>query len=178
MEGKGLFTFSTHNFPAGVRFEQDLCSRACWLKMHHHLFLGEFLPVWTVLYYCVVQTFRLILVIFVIFIFTIPSCKHWLALSHLYSLSFAGTTAPALLNSTSNQLLLHFQSDISVVAAGFHLEYKSELKFKNYVLLYTGWFKKKYLLSYKNQAVHVGPLLTRISSCTQTHTYTALQPKL
>ncbi|KAG7230246.1 hypothetical protein INR49_012379, partial [Caranx melampygus] len=38
--------------------------------------------------------------------------------------SFSGTTAPALLNSTSNQLLLHFQSDISVVAAGFHLEYK------------------------------------------------------
>ncbi|KAM7406247.1 hypothetical protein PAMP_000635 [Pampus punctatissimus] len=36
-----------------------------------------------------------------------------------------GTTAPALLNSTSNQLLLHFQSDISVVAAGFHLEYKT-----------------------------------------------------
>ncbi|XP_027870779.1 CUB and sushi domain-containing protein 1 isoform X2 [Xiphophorus couchianus] len=39
--------------------------------------------------------------------------------------SFSGTTAPALLNSTSNQLLLHFQSDISVVAAGFHLEYKT-----------------------------------------------------
>ncbi|XP_037549410.1 CUB and sushi domain-containing protein 1 [Nematolebias whitei] len=39
--------------------------------------------------------------------------------------SFSGTTAPALLNSTSNQLLLHFQSDISVVAAGFHLEYKN-----------------------------------------------------
>uniref|UniRef100_A0A3B5LXI6 Uncharacterized protein n=1 Tax=Xiphophorus couchianus TaxID=32473 RepID=A0A3B5LXI6_9TELE len=41
--------------------------------------------------------------------------------------SFSGTTAPALLNSTSNQLLLHFQSDISVVAAGFHLEYKSKI---------------------------------------------------
>uniref|UniRef100_A0A8C5B874 CUB and Sushi multiple domains 1 n=1 Tax=Gadus morhua TaxID=8049 RepID=A0A8C5B874_GADMO len=39
--------------------------------------------------------------------------------------SFSGTTAPSLLNSTSNQLLLHFQSDISVVAAGFHLEYKT-----------------------------------------------------
>ncbi|KAM6977905.1 CUB and sushi domain-containing protein 1-like [Aplochiton taeniatus] len=39
--------------------------------------------------------------------------------------SFSGTTAPALLNSTSNQLYLHFQSDISVVAAGFHLEYKT-----------------------------------------------------
>ncbi|MBN3320802.1 CSMD1 protein, partial [Atractosteus spatula] len=35
------------------------------------------------------------------------------------------TTAPALLNSTSNQLYLHFHTDISVVAAGFHLEYKT-----------------------------------------------------
>lgn len=33
---------------------------------------------------------------------------------------------PALLNSTSNQLYLHFHSDISVAAAGFHLEYKSK----------------------------------------------------
>lgn len=32
---------------------------------------------------------------------------------------------PALLNSTSNQLYLHFFSDISVSAAGFRLEYKS-----------------------------------------------------
>ncbi|PNI20363.1 CSMD2 isoform 5 [Pan troglodytes] len=40
--------------------------------------------------------------------------------------SFSGTTVPALLNSTSNQLYLHFYSDISVSAAGFHLEYKSE----------------------------------------------------
>ncbi|XP_039595033.1 CUB and sushi domain-containing protein 1-like [Polypterus senegalus] len=39
--------------------------------------------------------------------------------------SFSGTTAPALLNSTSNQLCLHFHSDISVSAAGFHLEYKT-----------------------------------------------------
>ncbi|XP_052607731.1 CUB and sushi domain-containing protein 1 isoform X2 [Peromyscus californicus insignis] len=39
--------------------------------------------------------------------------------------SFSGTTVPALLNSTSNQLCLHFQSDISVAAAGFHLEYKT-----------------------------------------------------
>ena len=39
----------------------------------------------------------------------------------------AGTTVPALLNSTSNQLYLHFQSDISVAAAGFHLEYKSKV---------------------------------------------------
>ncbi|RXM33320.1 CUB and sushi domain-containing protein 2, partial [Acipenser ruthenus] len=37
----------------------------------------------------------------------------------------AGTTAPALLNSTSNQLCLHFHSDISVAAAGFYLEYKT-----------------------------------------------------
>ncbi|XP_027393725.1 CUB and sushi domain-containing protein 2 isoform X3 [Bos indicus x Bos taurus] len=39
--------------------------------------------------------------------------------------SFSGTTMPALLNSTSNQLYLHFYSDISVSAAGFHLEYKT-----------------------------------------------------
>lgn len=31
-----------------------------------------------------------------------------------------------MLNSTSNQLCLHFQSDISVAASGFHLEYKSK----------------------------------------------------
>lgn len=35
----------------------------------------------------------------------------------------AGTTIPQLLNSTSNNLYLTFQSDISVSAAGFHLEY-------------------------------------------------------
>lgn len=46
-----------------------------------------------------------------------PECPLSLAL---------GTTVPALLNSTSNQLYLHFYSDISVSAAGFHLEYKSE----------------------------------------------------
>ncbi|XP_041439963.1 CUB and sushi domain-containing protein 2 isoform X1 [Xenopus laevis] len=39
--------------------------------------------------------------------------------------SFSGTTVPALLNSTSNHLYLHFFSDISVSAAGFHLEYKT-----------------------------------------------------
>lgn len=43
-----------------------------------------------------------------------------------------GTTAPALLNSTSNQLYLHFHTDISVVAAGFHLEYKSEYRTCHY----------------------------------------------
>nr|XP_032815088.1 CUB and sushi domain-containing protein 3-like isoform X2 [Petromyzon marinus] len=37
--------------------------------------------------------------------------------------SFSGTSIPALINSTSNQLFLHFHSDISVSAAGFHLEY-------------------------------------------------------
>lgn len=38
-------------------------------------------------------------------------------------LSILGTTIPQLLNSTSNNLYLTFQSDISVSAAGFHLEY-------------------------------------------------------
>uniref|UniRef100_A0AAX7TR92 CUB and Sushi multiple domains 1 n=1 Tax=Astatotilapia calliptera TaxID=8154 RepID=A0AAX7TR92_ASTCA len=71
---------------------------------------------------------------------TVGCCVHLLSLLHNWDSleiydggdmtapklgSFSGTTAPALLNSTSNQLLLHFQSDISVVAAGFHLEYKT-----------------------------------------------------
>uniref|UniRef100_A0A674D7B9 CUB and Sushi multiple domains 3 n=1 Tax=Salmo trutta TaxID=8032 RepID=A0A674D7B9_SALTR len=37
--------------------------------------------------------------------------------------SYSGTTIPQLLNSTSNNIYLTFQSDISVSAAGFHLEY-------------------------------------------------------
>uniref|UniRef100_A0A8C1SNY0 CUB and Sushi multiple domains 3a n=1 Tax=Cyprinus carpio TaxID=7962 RepID=A0A8C1SNY0_CYPCA len=37
--------------------------------------------------------------------------------------SYSGTTIPQLLNSTSNNLYLNFVSDISVSAAGFHLEY-------------------------------------------------------
>ncbi|CAG12911.1 unnamed protein product, partial [Tetraodon nigroviridis] len=37
--------------------------------------------------------------------------------------SYSGTTIPQLLNSTSNNLYLTFQSDMSVSAAGFHLEY-------------------------------------------------------
>ncbi|XP_034056770.1 CUB and sushi domain-containing protein 3-like isoform X4 [Gymnodraco acuticeps] len=37
--------------------------------------------------------------------------------------SYSGTTIPPLLNSTSNNLHLSFNSDISVSAAGFHLEY-------------------------------------------------------
>uniref|UniRef100_A0AAX7UC68 CUB and Sushi multiple domains 3a n=1 Tax=Astatotilapia calliptera TaxID=8154 RepID=A0AAX7UC68_ASTCA len=37
--------------------------------------------------------------------------------------SYSGTTIPPLLNSTSNNLYLSFSSDISVSAAGFHLEY-------------------------------------------------------
>uniref|UniRef100_A0A665U3Y9 CUB and Sushi multiple domains 3a n=1 Tax=Echeneis naucrates TaxID=173247 RepID=A0A665U3Y9_ECHNA len=37
--------------------------------------------------------------------------------------SYSGTTIPQLLNSTSNNLYVTFQSDISVSAAGFHLEY-------------------------------------------------------
>ncbi|KAG7501128.1 hypothetical protein JOB18_040546 [Solea senegalensis] len=37
--------------------------------------------------------------------------------------SYSGTTIPPLLNSTSNNLYLSFNSDISVSAAGFHLEF-------------------------------------------------------
>ncbi|KAJ7400650.1 hypothetical protein BTVI_103420 [Pitangus sulphuratus] len=40
--------------------------------------------------------------------------------------SYSGTTIPPLLNSTSNNLYLNFQSDISVSAAGFHLEYTAQ----------------------------------------------------
>ncbi|MED6278806.1 CUB and sushi domain-containing protein 3, partial [Characodon lateralis] len=42
--------------------------------------------------------------------------------------SYSGTTIPQLLNSTSNNLYLTFQSDISVSAAGFHLEYTALLR--------------------------------------------------
>lgn len=34
-----------------------------------------------------------------------------------------GTTIPPLLNTTSNNLYLTFQTDMSVSGAGFHLEY-------------------------------------------------------
>ncbi|PWA15041.1 hypothetical protein CCH79_00008738 [Gambusia affinis] len=40
--------------------------------------------------------------------------------------SYSGTTIPPLLNSTSNNLYLSFSSDISVSAAGFHLEYTAQ----------------------------------------------------
>lgn len=40
-----------------------------------------------------------------------------------YYMCVTGTTIPQLLNSTSNNLYLTFQSDISVSAVGFHLEY-------------------------------------------------------
>lgn len=36
---------------------------------------------------------------------------------------FSGITIPPLLNSTSNNLYLTFQTDMSVSGAGFHLEY-------------------------------------------------------
>lgn len=56
--------------------------------------------------------------------------REWTRLwySAAVSASLTGTTVPALLNSSSNQLRLHFQSDISVAAAGFHLEYKSKAR--------------------------------------------------
>ncbi len=34
-----------------------------------------------------------------------------------------GTTIPPLLNTTSNNLFLTFQTDMSISGAGFHLEY-------------------------------------------------------
>uniref|UniRef100_A0A673GR16 CUB and sushi domain-containing protein 3-like n=1 Tax=Sinocyclocheilus rhinocerous TaxID=307959 RepID=A0A673GR16_9TELE len=37
--------------------------------------------------------------------------------------SYSGTTIPPLLNTTSNNLFLNFQTDMSVSGAGFHLEY-------------------------------------------------------
>ncbi|KAB0351992.1 hypothetical protein FD754_016849, partial [Muntiacus muntjak] len=56
--------------------------------------------------------------------------------------SFSGTTVPALLNSTSNQLYLHFQSDISVAAAGFHLEYKSKLPGRSHISCMPGTVRR------------------------------------
>lgn len=56
------------------------------------------------------------------------------------SLSFSllsGTTIPPLLNSTSNNLYLSFSSDISVSAAGFHLEYTGNIL--HYLLLFVAY---------------------------------------
>ncbi|XP_028834623.1 CUB and sushi domain-containing protein 3-like isoform X3 [Denticeps clupeoides] len=39
--------------------------------------------------------------------------------------SYSGTTIPPLLNTTSNNLYLTFQSDMSVSGVGFHLEYQA-----------------------------------------------------
>lgn len=51
----------------------------------------------------------------------------WLWSSDALFLSpLLGTTIPPLLNSTSNNLYLSFSSDISVSAAGFHLEYTGD----------------------------------------------------
>lgn len=53
--------------------------------------------------------------------------KTWLCSSDALFLSpLLGTTIPPLLNSTSNNLYLSFSSDISVSAAGFHLEYTGD----------------------------------------------------
>lgn len=53
--------------------------------------------------------------------------KMWLWPSDALFLSLLlGTTIPPLLNSTSNNLYLSFSSDISVSAAGFHLEYTGD----------------------------------------------------
>lgn len=53
--------------------------------------------------------------------------KMWLRSSDARFLSpLSGTTIPPLLNSTSNNLYLSFSSDISVSAAGFHLEYTGD----------------------------------------------------
>lgn len=60
-----------------------------------------------------------------LFFYYIINIVLWYSKLHISFIS--GTTVPALLNSTSNQLYLHFFSDISVSAAGFHLEYKSKL---------------------------------------------------
>lgn len=68
-------------------------------------------------------------------------------------LSRVGTTVPALLNSTSNQLCLHFQSDISVAAAGFHLEYKSKINFCFYWSRGPSSLKKQTQLSLNGEIV-------------------------
>lgn len=88
---------------------------------------------------------------------------------------FSGTTAPALLNSTSNQLLLHFQSDISVVAAGFHLEYKSkkskQLSAQRISVEMLQMFASEKLADVKQQEIeHCVPSNQK---CTQMHTIAA-----
>lgn len=58
--------------------------------------------------------------------------KMWLRSSDALFLSpLSGTTIPPLLNSTSNNLYLSFSSDISVSAAGFHLEYTGDKSVPN-----------------------------------------------
>lgn len=70
----------------------------------------------------------------------------------------SGTTIPPLLNSTSNNLYLSFSSDISVSAAGFHLEYTGNIFIlytytalsESYVLYsihYSGWNLISHFLS-------------------------------
>lgn len=51
----------------------------------------------------------------------------------------SGTTIPPLLNSTSNNLYLSFSSDISVSAAGFHLEYTGIYLPFYYTVLFAGY---------------------------------------
>lgn len=76
----------------------------------------------------------------------------WTSVPLFLCLCFLGTTIPPLLNSTSNNLYLSFSSDISVSAAGFHLEYTGN----NFIFLfclpiyYIGnnpWNNLDYLLS-------------------------------
>jgi len=55
----------------------------------------------------------------------------FLCISIIFWFLFSGTTIPPLLNSTSNNLYLNFQSDISVSAAGFHLEYTGNAEMFN-----------------------------------------------
>lgn len=68
----------------------------------------------------------------------------------------SGTTIPPLLNSTSNNLYLSFSSDISVSAAGFHLEYTGNIfvlytalseSYVLYTIYYDGWNLISHFLS-------------------------------
>lgn len=73
-----------------------------------------------------------------------------------------GTTIPPLLNSTSNNLYLSFSSDISVSAAGFHLEYTGNICV-SYTVLYHGYTKQGIKLYFTFQPSYRSGVMSRAS---------------
>lgn len=73
-----------------------------------------------------------------------------------------GTTIPPLLNSTSNNLYLSFNSDISVSAAGFHLEYTGNICV-SYTVLYHVYTKQGMTLYFTFQLSYRSGVVSRAS---------------